>query len=172
MLPVIKRIRRDARVSQEKLALDMDRKVLTIKRWEKGLSEPPFSLICRVLKKYGLNVLRYTFSEDDLKEICDRGFGDYALKLEQGHFISYETLLALNDRDWAMVEKIRSDNFADKIVSEIFDKVSDPVSWGKDAQEAASSAYSYYEDERWEGLAEAQAILKLKQKFQPFFLLP
>lgn len=169
MQPVIKRLRRDARITQRKLAEDLDRKQVTIKRWERGDSEPPFSLVCLAVKKYELNILRYTFSASDLEELCNRGFGDYALKLDAGHYISFEMLIALHDRDWTRAEKIRKDGQATVIAEEIWNKIKaggDIHSWGRTPEEAAKAAYGYFEEERWENLAESLTINKLSLKFK------
>jgi len=167
MLPVVKRIRLDARKSQETVAKDLEKQVLTIKRWEKGQSEPPFSMICRLVKKYDLNILRYTFSQDDIEELCNRGYAEYALKLEQGYYVPYEMLFALNARDWDTVDALRADKLSTGIADEVWQKVKeDTCPWGETPLEAARAAYSYYENERWEGLAESCAIKKLAAKFQ------
>lgn len=172
MIPVIRQIRRDARITQQKMADDFKKSVLTIKRWEKGISEPPFSLICMMAKKYELNILRYTFSADDIQEMCNRGFAEYALKIEQGLYMPCETLFALNERDWDTAQKIRDDELAESISCEIWTQITDPLLWGRTPEISARSAYDYHENERWEGLAKTKVISKLKNKFKPLFDLP
>lgn len=175
MLPVVKRLRRDARITQQKLADDFGKTVLTIKRWERGLSEPPFTLVCQIAKKYELNILRYTFSEDDFSEIIDRGFAEYAMKLEQGLYLPCETLFVLNERDWDAVQNIRNAELAERIADVIWNKVGrleNHLAWGPTPKEAAKAIYEYLEDDRIESLAKADVISNLEEKLQPFFLLP
>lgn len=91
---IIARIRRDARISQTRLAREIGREPRTIKRWEKGEAEPSFSMVCKIVKRFELNILRYTFSQDDLIEIIRRGFAEYAYKLRDGLYIPHKILVA------------------------------------------------------------------------------
>ena len=113
-----------------------------------------------------INILRYMFSSEDYEELCNRGYGDYALKLEQAHYIPHEVLTALHDRDWQTVDKYRAKSLSVKIADEIWEQITDHFSWGDTPRQAARAAYAHHEQERWEGLAEELTIDILTKKFQ------
>jgi len=170
----IARIRKDARITQEKLADALNKSIITVKRWEQGRSEPSFSDIRTAVKLYDLDILRYMIDDKDAAELCDRGFGKYVLKLEQGLYVNHNLLQAFIERDWKVATQIHENVIATTLANDIWSQVSQSPEqaidkWGKNPSDAALRAYCHFTEENSEGILESRVLKKLTSMFQPSF---
>lgn len=173
MRSVMARIRKDARITQDKLSRDMLKSLITIKRWEKGEREPSFADVCVAVKIYELDMLRYTIDSQAAAEICNRGFGKYIRELEHGIFVDHDLLRAFADRNWNEAQRIHNEALSGLMVNQVWVEYLEeerPLSyWGDNPMDAAETVYAFYEQDYWEGLLKDLVLQKLKKRLEPAF---
>lgn len=174
MNSIFARVRKDARITQEKLAKALNKSIITIKRWEKGNSEPGFSDIRTAVRLFDLDILRYMIDDNDSAELCDRGFGKYVLKLEQGLYVDHDLLQAFVERDWIAAKQIHENSITDSLATNIWSKINQSPEqtldkWGKNPSDAALRAYCHFIEEKSEGILESGVLKKLTIMFRPAF---
>jgi len=170
------RVRKDARITQEKMSRDLLKSLITIKRWEKGEREPSFADVCAAVRIYELDIFRYTVDAQAASEICNRGFGKFIRYLEQGVFVDHDLLKSFNERDWNKAQSIHNEMLSTSMVNHLWSEYQSeevrPLSyWGKNPSDAAETVYAFFEKDNWDGFLRNMVLQKLKTKFEPAFEL-